>query len=79
MNEIEVDLARLRFPAWRPAADADKLARHGKFDWQQFTPITVEQDGSTLEVVDGVTRVENARNSGIKKLPAYVFPRRYAE
>jgi hypothetical protein len=57
-------------------ADPVKLNRHGPFDWNKYTPIIVEQVGARLIIQDGMTRVENARRSGITKLPAYVFLRR---
>lgn len=63
-------------PESRPFADPDKLLRHGPFDWQQYSPITVETDGRRFWVLDGMTRIENAKRAGITKLPAYVFPKR---
>ena len=45
----------------------------GRFDWNQYTPIIVENDGATLTIQDGMTRVEAARQAGITTLPAYVF------
>jgi hypothetical protein len=63
-------------PESRPFADPDKLLDHGPFDWQKYTPITVETDGRSLWVMDGMTRIENARRAGITRLPAHVFTRR---
>jgi hypothetical protein len=56
-------------------ADPAKLLRHGPFDWQEYTPIEVETDGVRFWVVNGMTRIENARRAGIKMLPAYIFRR----
>jgi hypothetical protein len=72
----DVDLSKLIPPDSRPFADPDKLLDHGPFDWQKYTPIIVETDGRRLWLMDGMTRVENARRAGITKLPAYVFRRR---
>jgi len=72
----DVDLSRLIPPDSRPFAAPDKLLDHGPFDWQKYTPIIVETDGRRFWLMDGMTRVENARRAGITKLPAYVFRRR---
>jgi hypothetical protein len=64
-------------PSSRPFADPVKLQRHGPFDWQKYTPITVDElPGGRLEIMDGMTRIENARRAGITELPANVYPRR---
>jgi len=62
-------------PSSRPFADPGKLARQGAFDWNKYAPIIVETDGQQLWLMDGMTRVENARRAGITHLPAYVFRR----
>ncbi|MGL4514357.1 MAG: hypothetical protein ACRCT8_14815 [Lacipirellulaceae bacterium] len=59
----------------RDHADPDKLARHGPFDPQLYRPITVEEHAGRLRIMDGMTRVENARRAGLARLAAYVFPR----
>jgi len=69
-----VDTSQL-IPPPRPLADPGKLARHGPFDWKKYTPIIVETDGQSLWLMDGVTRVANARLAGIAQLPAYIFRR----
>ena len=76
VKTTDVDLSQLIPPDSRPFADPDKLLDHGPFDWQKYTPIIVETDGRRLWLMDGMTRVENARRAGITKLPAYVFRRR---
>ena len=76
MEPTYVDINSLIPPSYRAYADPDKLARHGDFDWDKYTPIIVETDGMRFWVMDGMTRIENARRAGIKKLPAYIFPRR---
>lgn len=76
MQTRDVDVSKLSPPSTRDVADPAKLARHGPFDWNKYTPIIVEQDGARLIVQDGMTRVENARRAGITQLPAYVFPKR---
>lgn len=73
-REIPVD--RLIPPETRQHADPDKLQRHGEFDWAEYTPIIVETDGTRFWLLDGMTRVENARRSRIDKLPAQVYERR---
>jgi hypothetical protein len=70
-----VDISKLIPPSSRPVADPAKLARHGPFDWNKYTPIIVETDGQRLWLMDGMTRVENARRAGITQLPAYIFRR----
>jgi hypothetical protein len=70
-----VELNKLILPPSRPFADAAKLARHGPFDWKKYTPIIVETDGISLWLMDGTTRVENARRAGIASLPANVYRR----
>ena len=76
MQPRDVELSKLIPPTTRPFADPKKLQRHGRFDWKKYSPIIVETDGVRLWLMDGVTRVENARRAGIADLPAYVFPRR---
>lgn len=71
-----VSLSRLNPPTTRPFADPGKLARHGEFDWNKYTPIIVEERNGILTIQDGMTRFENARRAGITELPAYVFPSR---
>ena len=70
-----VDISKLIPPAGRPFADPGKLRRHGPFDWNKYGPIIVETDGVRYWLMDGMTRVENARRNGITELPAYVYPR----
>jgi hypothetical protein len=70
-----VEIANLIPPSSRPCADPGKLARHGPFDWHKYTPIIVETDGQRLWLMDGMTRVENARRTGITHLPAYIYRR----
>jgi hypothetical protein len=73
----EVELVRLEFPESRLYAEPQKLARMGPFDWSKYAPIEVEEtSGGSLIVMSVVTRVTAARQAGITKLPAYVFPRR---
>ena len=76
MHVRDVELSKLRPSPTRDFADPLKLSRHGPFDWNKYTPIVVEEDGPLLTIQDGMTRVENARRTGIEKLPAYVFPKR---
>lgn len=71
----DVKISKLIPPQSRPNADPDKLARHGPFDWDKYTPIIVETDGTSFWLMDGVTRVENARRAGISELPADVYRR----
>lgn len=71
----DVDLSKLIPPESRPFADPRKLLDHGPFNWRKYEPIWVETDGRRLWLMNGVTRVENARRAGITKLPAYIFPR----
>ena len=71
----DVEISKLIPPSSRPVADPAKLARHGPFDWNKYTPIIVETDGQRLWLMDGMTRVENARRVGITQLPAYIFRR----
>jgi len=71
-----VSLSRLNAPTTKPFADPGKLARHGEFDWNKYTPIIVEERNGILTIQDGMTRFENARRAGITELPAYVFPSR---
>ena len=75
MQPQDVDISKLIPPSSRPIADPAKLARHGPFDWNKYAPIIVETDGQRLWLMDGMTRVENARRAGITHLPAYVFRR----
>ena len=70
-----IEISRLIPPASRPFADLDKLARQGAFNWSKYTPIIVEQSGNDFYLMDGMTRVENARRAGITSLPAYIYPR----
>lgn len=76
MQLRDVEISKLAPPVTRDFADPMKLLRHGPFDWNKYTPIIVEQDGATMTIQDGMTRVENARRAGIGKLPAYVFIKR---
>jgi len=77
MGNQTVRISDLTPPASRPFADPAKLQRHGDFDWQKYTPITVDRlPSGRLEIMDGMTRVENARRAGITELPANVYPRR---
>lgn len=70
-----VELSKLIPPSSRPIADPGKLARHGPFDWNKYVPIIVETDGQRLWLMDGMTRVENARRAGITQLPASIYRR----
>lgn len=76
MQLRDIEISKLTPPATRDFADSEKLSRDGPFDWNKYTPIIVEQDGLTMVIQDGMTRVENARRAGIDKLPAYVFLKR---
>jgi len=71
----DVEISKLIPPPSRLFADPAKLARHGPFDWNKYAPIIVETDGQRLWLIDGMTRVENARRAGITHLPAYIFRR----
>ena len=71
-----VDISKLIPPSSRPFADPDKLLRHGPFDWNKYTPIIVETEGKSFWLLDGMTRMENARRVGVTSLPAYVYPKR---
>ena len=76
MQVQSVEIGSLIPPKSRPVADPVKLARHGVFNWKKYTPIIVETDGKRFWLMDGVTRMENARRAGLHELPAYVFTRR---
>ncbi len=76
MQTRVVELSQLSPSPTRDFADPAKLARHGRFDWNKYTPILVELIGAQLIIQDGMTRVENARRAGITSLPAYVFVKR---
>jgi hypothetical protein len=71
----DVDIDMLIPPSSRSFTDPGKLARHGPFDWNKYTPIIAETDGTSLWLMDGMTRVENARRAGIASLPANVYRR----
>jgi hypothetical protein len=71
----DVDIDNLIPSSSRPSADPGKLARHGPFDWKKYTAIIVETDGTSLWLMDGMTRVENAHRAGIARLPAIVYRR----
>lgn len=73
-----VDLSKLRNPPSKPVADPAKLARHKAFDPKKADPIIVEIVGKSkkLEIVEGVTRAENARRAGFTTIWAYVFERK---
>jgi hypothetical protein len=73
MTITDVEIASLCPPVTRPFPHPGKLQRMGRFDWNKYTPIIVENDGATLTIQDGMTRVEAARQAGITTLPAYVF------
>jgi len=76
MQTIDVDLAKLTpSPYGKPYADPENVARLGPFDWAHYQPIWVERDGSRLIIMDGMSRVEIARQAGLTTLPAYVFPK----
>ena len=68
-----VDLSKVVNPVTRPFADPIKLARQGPFDLSKYTPAwaTVRNGAITLE--NGVTRIENARQSGVTHLPIMIF------
>jgi hypothetical protein len=70
MQQTDVQFSQLIPSASRPFADPDKLKRHGPFDWNKYTPIIVETDGTRFWIMDGMTGVENARRTGITVLPA---------
>jgi hypothetical protein len=76
MNTTDVEIRKLIPPLSRSFADPIKLQRHGPFDWNKYTPIVVETDGTRFWIMDGMTRAENARRAGISELPAWVFLRR---
>jgi len=76
MTTRNIPISKLTPSSSRPFADPGKLVRHGPFDWDKYTPITVESDGVRFWIMDGMTRMENARRTGITELPAYVYPRR---
>jgi hypothetical protein len=76
MIKRDIEIAKLIAPPSRPFVDPVKLQRHGAFDWNKYTPIVVETDGASYWLMDGLTRVENARRSGLDSLPAYIFRRR---
>ena len=76
MIPTEVELSKLSSSPARDFADPAKVERCGAFDWRKYQPIEVEQDGSRLTIVNGMTRVELARRAGITQLPAYVYPTR---
>jgi hypothetical protein len=70
-----VTLSKLVPNGQRPFADAAKLAAQGKFEMAKYThPIEVilRTDGR-YEIMDGMTRFENALKAGIKELPVKVF------
>jgi len=70
-----VPLSKLVPNGQRPFADAAKLAAQGKFEMAKYThPIEVilRTDGR-YEIMDGITRFENALNAGIKELPVKIF------
>jgi hypothetical protein len=76
MKPREIDLSKLRPSLSKDFADPVKLEAHGPFDWNKYSPIIVEDIGGGLfRVQEGMTRWENALRAGIKKLPAYVFPK----
>ena len=75
MKTTEVELAKLEAPATRPFADPIKVARLGPFDWTKYRPIEVEIHAGRLIIQSGMTRVEIARQAGITRPPAYVFPK----
>ncbi|MCU0707075.1 MAG: ParB/RepB/Spo0J family partition protein [Pirellula sp.] len=76
MNPRDIALSNLRPSLSRESFDPRKLDAHGPFDWNKYVPIIVEDIGGGLyRVQDGMTRWENALRAGIKKLPAYVFPK----
>ena len=73
VKTIDVGISRLIAPESRPFADPVKLANQGPFDWNKYTPIEVVPEGNNFRVLDGMTRIENARRAGITTLPANVF------
>jgi hypothetical protein len=75
MRTQEVELARLSPPDTRLFAEPDKIERLGRFDWNKYQPIEVEQSGGRFTIVDGMTRVEAARRAGIARLPAVISER----
>jgi hypothetical protein len=76
MQRIEVELSKLiPSPYGKDFADPENVARLAPFNWHNYQPIWVEADGQRYIIMDGMTRIEMARQAGITKLPAYVFPR----
>jgi hypothetical protein len=75
MKTTEVEIAKLESPPTRPIPDPVKVARLAPFDWVKYLPIEVESDCGRLIIQSGMTRVEIARQAGITRLPAYVFPK----
>jgi hypothetical protein len=71
----DIELSKLIYPESRPCADPAKLIDHGPFNWALYTPIWVETDGRRFWLMNGVTRVDNAKRSQITKLPALIFKR----
>ena len=75
MKTRMVDINKLIPPSTKPFADPLKVARYGKFDPAKYTPIQVEESGGSLFVQEGMTRIELAKQAGLKQLPAYVYPK----
>ncbi|WP_144985984.1 Hint domain-containing protein [Gimesia aquarii] len=77
-----VDIRKLIYPTSRPYAEAKKLNKFGKFDWDLYKPIEVIQKGRKIYLREGVTRVEAALRrkdalgdpDPILQLPAIFLP-----
>ena len=68
-----VDISTVRFPVTRPFADPVKLARQGPFNMSLYTPAWAVEKGGVITLQNGVTRIQNARKSGITQLPIMIF------
>ena len=68
-----VDLSKVQFPVNRPFADPVKLALQGPFDLGKYTPAWAVEKNGVITLQNGVTRIQNARNSGVTQLPIMVF------
>ncbi len=64
---VEVELKRILPARTRPVANPTKLERMGEFDARLYTPIEVSAE--SMEVLEGMTRLEAARRAGYTHLP----------
>ena len=62
-------------PGGRFGHDPYKLVDHGAFDWGKYHPIVIEYINGMPYVTNGMTRIENALQSGITHLPAEILRR----